>query len=163
MKFLIVLGFCLAVALALPAPDQPDDQEQEQLARRKLNSVRLQLVDNDKKHTTQLGHSNPNAAQRSYYGQSYDLGSLSFRYYSPYYYGTYRPPYYDTGDYYNKYYDNNRYYKGYGTYGGDKAPTYGTGYGTGYDGEGYTNTYYKQGYAHQPYLRELDDEDDNQR
>ncbi|XP_050358236.1 cytadherence high molecular weight protein 3-like isoform X5 [Nymphalis io] len=145
MKFLIVLGFCLAVALALPAPDQPDDQEQEQLARRKLNSVRLQLVDNDKKHTTQLGHSNPNAAQRSYYGQSYDLGSLSFRYYSPYYYGTYRPPYYDTGDYYNK------------------APTYGTGYGTGYDGEGYTNTYYKQGYAHQPYLRELDDEDDNQR
>ncbi|XP_047541166.1 uncharacterized protein LOC125074032 isoform X2 [Vanessa atalanta] len=123
MKLLIVFAFCLIVVAALPA-----------------------------KHSTQLGQGNAAAAQRSYYGKSYDLGSLSFRYYSPYYYGSYRPPYYDTGDYYNKY---NRYYK----------PTYGnTGYG--YDtntyygqGQGYTNTYYNQGY--QPYLREQDDDDEN--
>ncbi|XP_046974449.1 uncharacterized protein LOC124540780 isoform X2 [Vanessa cardui] len=148
MKVLVVFAFCLVVVSALPAPNQQDDDDQQQQGRRQLNSVRLQ------RHSNQLGQGNSAAAQRTYYGKSYDLGSLSFRYYSPYYHGSYKPPYYDTADYYNKY---NRYYK----------PTYGNNYGYGYDantpyyGQGYTNTYYNQGYAYQPYLRQQDDDDEN--
>ncbi|XP_050358243.1 uncharacterized protein LOC126778600 isoform X2 [Nymphalis io] len=138
MKVLVVLGFCFAVASATPA-----------------------------KHLN-LGRE-PVPAERSYYGKSYDLGTLGFRYYAPYYYDT---PYYGYGDgYYNNYYTN-RYYKTpyygdktqyYGDktqYYGDKTPYYGDRTYYGDKTDGYTT--YKQ-YRNPGYLRQQDDEDDNQR